>query len=163
MDVPKPEDLTECPDNDKELSRDSYLSPTFFRHGEDCSPMGDLMLIRQLAHRDFFEPVEGRFRGLGADHRQYRSNPDFWGNFGLRKGSDKPTGAMKMGWPWMSALPWNRQGRPARESSGGDNPASCELSPSTSDVSSTASTAFGSLQAINENRTAEALCQSSAG
>jgi hypothetical protein len=25
---------------------------------------------RQLAHRKFFEPVEGNFRGLREDHRQ---------------------------------------------------------------------------------------------
>jgi hypothetical protein len=41
MDVPEPEDLTQCPDNDKELSRDSYLSPTFSSHEENCSWMGD--------------------------------------------------------------------------------------------------------------------------
>ena len=34
MDVPKLEDLTQCPDDDKELSRDSYLSPTFSIHGD---------------------------------------------------------------------------------------------------------------------------------
>ena len=37
MHVLKPEDLTQCPDDDKELSRDSYLSPTFFSHAENCS------------------------------------------------------------------------------------------------------------------------------
>src|SRR5215469_16217366 len=37
MDVLKPEDLTECPDHDKELNRDSYLSPTFSSHGESVA------------------------------------------------------------------------------------------------------------------------------
>jgi len=34
MEVLKPKDLPECPDDDKELSRDSYLSPTFSGHGK---------------------------------------------------------------------------------------------------------------------------------
>jgi hypothetical protein len=37
MDVPEPEELTQSPDGDKKFSRDSYLSPTFFGHGENCS------------------------------------------------------------------------------------------------------------------------------
>ena len=44
MDVLKPEDLTQCPDDDKELSRDSYLSPTFSIHG-DIVAGGQLMRI----------------------------------------------------------------------------------------------------------------------
>ena len=37
MDVSEPEKLTQSPDKDKEFSRDSYLSPAFFSHPEDCS------------------------------------------------------------------------------------------------------------------------------
>ena len=32
LDVPEPEELTQRPDDDKKLSRDSYLSPTFLTH-----------------------------------------------------------------------------------------------------------------------------------
>jgi hypothetical protein len=32
MHVLEPEELTECPDHDEELSRDSYLSPPFPSH-----------------------------------------------------------------------------------------------------------------------------------
>lgn len=37
MEVPKPEDLTERPDDDEELNRDSDLSPTLSGHEENCS------------------------------------------------------------------------------------------------------------------------------
>jgi len=33
LDVPQPEELTECPCHDEELGRDSYLSPSFSSHG----------------------------------------------------------------------------------------------------------------------------------
>jgi len=36
-DVPEPEELTQTPDDDKKFNSDSYLSPTFFRHVENCS------------------------------------------------------------------------------------------------------------------------------
>jgi hypothetical protein len=42
MDVLKPEDLTQGPDDDKELSRDSYLSSALFIHEENCSGVGSL-------------------------------------------------------------------------------------------------------------------------
>ena len=48
MGVPKPEELTESPDDDKKFSRDSYLSPTFFSHAENCS-LGQHLTI----NRDF--------------------------------------------------------------------------------------------------------------
>jgi hypothetical protein len=38
--MPKPENLTKCPDNNKELNRDSYLGPTFSSHGKNCSRIG---------------------------------------------------------------------------------------------------------------------------
>src|SRR5690349_22596585 len=34
MDLPETEELTECPYQDEELSRDSYLSPAFSSHGD---------------------------------------------------------------------------------------------------------------------------------
>ena len=37
MDVPKPEELPQSPYDDEKVSRDSYLSPTFFSHAEECS------------------------------------------------------------------------------------------------------------------------------
>ncbi len=33
-DVLEPEELTECPNHDEELNRDSYLSPAFSSHGD---------------------------------------------------------------------------------------------------------------------------------
>jgi hypothetical protein len=41
MDVPEPEDLTQGPDDDKELNRDSYLGPTLSRHGESVVGRAD--------------------------------------------------------------------------------------------------------------------------
>src|SRR5262249_3637545 len=37
LDVPEPEELTQSPDDDKKFSRDSYLSPTFSSHAENCT------------------------------------------------------------------------------------------------------------------------------
>jgi len=34
MDLPETEELTECPYQDEELSRDSYLSPAFSSHAD---------------------------------------------------------------------------------------------------------------------------------
>jgi len=45
--VPEPEELTECPYHDEELSRDSYLSPAFSSHGEYSSWAGNAW--RQIA------------------------------------------------------------------------------------------------------------------
>src|SRR3954471_18872681 len=39
LDMPEPEDLSQRPDNDQKLNRDSYLSPTFSGHAENCRRM----------------------------------------------------------------------------------------------------------------------------
>jgi len=51
MDVPEPEELTECPYHDEELSRDSYLSPAFSSHGDILAgraTLGDKSPLRSL-------------------------------------------------------------------------------------------------------------------
>jgi hypothetical protein len=40
MQMSEPENLAQCPHNNKELNRDSYLCPAIFSHGENCSWMG---------------------------------------------------------------------------------------------------------------------------
>jgi hypothetical protein len=67
MDVPKPEDLSERSDNDKELSRDSELSPTFSCHGENCSWMLNAGLC-EIADA-FIEPA-GQNSEFRMDHCQ---------------------------------------------------------------------------------------------
>jgi len=47
MNVPKPEDLPQCPHDDKELNRDSNLSPTFSSHAEDCSWVCGLCIVAE--------------------------------------------------------------------------------------------------------------------
>ena len=46
MDVPEAKELTESPDDDKKFRRDSYLSPTFFSHAENCSSLPTLDDLR---------------------------------------------------------------------------------------------------------------------
>ena len=39
MDVPQPDNLAKRPHHNKELNRNSDLSPAFSSHGENCSRM----------------------------------------------------------------------------------------------------------------------------
>src|SRR6266576_2476053 len=49
MDVPEPEELTESPDEDKKFRRDSYLSPTFLSHAENCT-LGQHLTMNRQSH-----------------------------------------------------------------------------------------------------------------
>ena len=40
--MPEPEELTQCPNHDEELNRDSYLSPAFSSHGDILAGLGML-------------------------------------------------------------------------------------------------------------------------
>ena len=59
MDVLEPEELTKSSDDNKKLSRDSYLSPTFFGHSE-------IVALRRLMAA-CFRSVEGSGRRRQAN------------------------------------------------------------------------------------------------
>ncbi len=48
MDVLEPEELPQGPNDNKKVDRDSYLSPTFFRHAQNCSSERQLAINRHL-------------------------------------------------------------------------------------------------------------------
>jgi hypothetical protein len=65
MDVPEPEELTQSPDDDKEFSRDSYLSPTFFSHARNCS------LGQHLTINSTLPLSQAEIRGDNLRYRHY--------------------------------------------------------------------------------------------
>lgn len=78
MDLPKPEEFTNRPDKDKELSRDSYLSPAFSRHGGECSWGGGLCEIADVLVRTTISTRHFSLHGLPGALQVFGNRADLY-------------------------------------------------------------------------------------